>query len=29
MPEKSFHEEGEPIIIGDLKPEFELYISYD
>lgn len=29
MPEKSFHEEGKPIIIGDLKPEFELYISYE
>lgn len=28
MPEKSFREEGEPIIIGDLKPEFELYISW-
>lgn len=28
MPEKSFHEEGDAIIIGDLKPEFELYISY-
>ena len=28
MVEKSFHEEGEPIIISDLKPEFELYISY-
>ena len=29
MTEKSFREEGEPIIIGDLAPEFELYISYD
>ena len=29
MPENSFHEKGEPIIIGDLKPEFELYISYN
>ena len=29
MVEKSFHEGGEPIIIGDLKPEFELYISYN
>ena len=28
MIENSFHEEGEPIIIGNLKPEFELYISY-
>ena len=28
MVENSFHENGEPIIIGDLKPEFELYISY-
>ncbi len=29
MIEKSFHEQGEPIIIGNLKPEFELYISYN
>ena len=29
MPEKSFHKEGELIIIGDLAPEFELYISYE
>lgn len=29
MVENTFHEEGEPIIIGDLKPEFELYISYN
>ena len=29
MPEHSFHKEGEPIIIGDLEPEFELYISYN
>ena len=29
MIENTFHEKGEPIIIGDLKPEFELYISYN
>ena len=29
MVENTFHEQGEPIIIGDLKPEFELYISYN
>ena len=28
MRENTFHEEGDAIIIGDLKPEFELYISY-
>jgi hypothetical protein len=28
MVENTFNEQGEPIIIGDLKPEFELYISY-
>lgn len=29
MVENTFNEQGEPIIIGDLKPEFELYISYN
>lgn len=28
MAENTFHEQGGPIIIGDLKKEFELYISY-
>ena len=28
MRENTFHKEGDAIIIGDLKPEFELYISY-
>lgn len=28
MRENTFHEEGDAIIIGDLKSEFELYISY-
>ena len=28
MAESKFLKDGEPIIIGDLKPEFELYISY-
>lgn len=29
MVKNTFHEQGEPIIIGNLKPEFELYISYN
>lgn len=28
MRENTFHEEGYAVIIGDLKPEFEMYISY-
>ncbi len=29
MVENAMHSQGEPIVIGDLKKEFELYISYN